>query len=737
MKFGLSEDQQLLRDSYARFFDTESSLRRVRAAMAAGGFDAPLWRGLAELGTFGMRVPAAVGGLELGTHDATIMMEEAGRMLASGPLAEALLAARLLATLGAAAQQNLLREVLAGGKVVTLAYHDLTTAPRQWLAGGAAADAAIARQGDAVVLVSLAADDRQPEPSLASSGIAEVDLARAPQSVLARGPVATSEFARALEEWKLLSAAALAGLAREAVRLASAYASERHAFGAPIGSYQALSHPLADLITDIEGGKHYTWKVIHAIAAGEADAGAHIPLALWWNARTAARAGIHALRTFGGYGLTTEYDIHLYNLRAKAWPLAYGDPERWLAQAGRRLYAGERCELPEVGTTSIDFDLGDDARALFRETDEFFRRNLTPEISAKAHYSWDGHHPLIHRKLAEANLLFPAWPKSKGGRGASPYARHAAAAAWEEHGWSGHAAGTTYMVAAMIDRFGSEQLQREVLQPILRGECVCSLGYTEPGCGSDVFAAQCRATRDGEGWRIDGTKMFTSGANLAAYVLLLTRTNPDVPKHKGLTTFIVPMNAPGISIQPVHTFQDERTNITFYDGVKVPDSYRLGEVDGGVKTMSAGLEMEHGGGGFVKVQHALVRAAEQLCRELQHDGRPLLADRGAQLRLARATAHHQIAEMLSLRALWSAEERLKLPAAGPMSKLFSSEKFLADASDLLDLTAPLSLSKRAGPAAFVNQCYRHAHGTTIYAGTSEIHRSMIAERALGLPRSRG
>lgn len=124
-----------------------------------------------------------------------------------------------------------------------------------------------------------------------------------------------------------------------------------------------------------------------------------------------------------------------------------------------------------------------------------------------------------------------------------------------------------------------------------------------------MFAAQCRAAPDGNGWRIDGTKMFTSGANLADYVLMLTRTNPDVAKHKGLTMFILPLKSEGVSVQPVFTFQDERTNITFYDSVFVPDSYRLGDVDGGVRTMSAGLELEHGGG-FFKSQFALLRSAE-------------------------------------------------------------------------------------------------------------------------------
>jgi alkylation response protein AidB-like acyl-CoA dehydrogenase len=293
------------------------------------------------------------------------------------------------------------------------------------------------------------------------------------------------------------------------------------------------------------------------------------------------------------------------------------------------------------------------------------------------------------------------------------------------------------MVAAIIDRFGSDELKREALEPILKGRAICSLGYSEPGSGSDVFAAQTKATPEGNGWRIDGTKMFTSGANISDFVLMLCRTNPEVPKHKGLTMFLVPMNAEGIAVQPVYTFQDERTNITFYDGVKIPDSWRLGDVDGGVRAMSAALELEHRGGGFSKAHGALIRHAEALAREIRFEGRPLIEDRAAQVRLAKAHAHLEVSEMLGLRALWGAQEKQDLPAAGPMAKLFSSEKFLEDGSDLIDLTAPLSLSKREKDAAYVNQSYRHAHGTTIYAGTSEIHRSMIAERALGMPRSRG
>ena len=734
MNFDISEDQQMMRETFARFFDDKSSIARVRAAQSAG-IDRDLWNGLAELGAFAIRVPESAGGMGLGTSDAVILMEEAGRTLATGPIAESLLAARLIAQFAGNGSAGLLDPVLAGQSVATIAYHDIAERPVQWVTGGAVADLVVARSGDSLVAISLSESDRQPEESLALSGVGELALGNLQKTVLARGPDAVAGFARAIEEWKMLSAAALSGLTQEAIRLAAAYACERQAFGQFIGTYQGISHPLADLRTEADGGRLLVWKAVHDIARGVDHADALISLAAWWNADTAARAVTQALRTFGGYGLTTEYDIHLFNLRAKQWPLAFGDPQRLLEEAGRRLYAGESTELPEVGEVVMDFDPGEEARALAQEVDEFFTATLTPELKARAHYSWDGHDPGVHKKLADARLLFPAWPREYGGREAAPYAMDAIRKVWEKHGWGGHAAGTTGMIGHIMRRFGTDKLKAEVLSRVAAGESICSLGYSEPGSGSDVFAAQCKATRDGDGWRINGTKMFTSGANIADYALMLTRTNPDVPKHKGLTMFVVPLKSEGVAVQPVYTFQDERTNITFYDNVYVLDSYRLGEVDGGVKVMAAALELEHGGG-FGKNQLALLEAAEELCREIEYGGRPLIEDVNAQSRLARTHVNAEVSELLGARALWAVTEKRPNAGFGPMAKLFSSEKFLSDARDLLDLTAPYSLSKRTGPAGFINQSYRHAHGTTIYGGTSEVHRSLIAEGALGLPRSR-
>ena len=735
MNFELSEDQRLMRESFARFLDANSSSERVRAAAASGGHDPQLWSGLAELGAFMLRIPEADGGLGLGLLDACVLMEEVGRTLAAGPIAETLVAARVLAMLAVDSQAEVLDTVQSGQSVLTLAAEDIATAPRQWLAGGAVATLVVARRGDDVVLVVLPAAPGG-EDNLASTPLAEVDLGAGDCVVLGTGDAALSLFDQALEERKLLVAMALSGLSREALRLAAEYACERVAFGQPIGTYQGISHPLADLITDVDGGKYFVRKTIRDLKDGAPEAGAEISLSLWWNAQTASRAVAQALHTFGGYGLSTEYDIHLYNLRAKDWPLVLGDPELFLEEAGRRLYAGESAALPDAGEVSIDFDLGDDAREMAIELRELFESVLTPELRAKAHYSFDGFDAGVHKKLAEAKLLFPAWPTEYGGREAAPYTISALRKVWEEFNWTTHATSTTMMVGTMIQKFGSDELKREVLDRIVSGDVICSLGFSEPSCGSDVFAAQTKATRDGDDWRINGSKMWTSGANIAQYVLMLTRTDPDVAKHRGLTLFVVPLDAEGIEVRPIHTFQDERTNVTYYDNVKVKDSYRLGEVNGGLKTMAAALELEHGGG-FARSQHAMVQHAETFCREITRAGRPLIEHSDARMRLARSRLHVYLSELFESRALWSTVQKQPNKAYGPMAKLFSSEKFLSDSRDLLDLTAPHSLSKRSGPAGALNLCYRHAQGTTIYGGTSEVHRSQIAERNLGLPRTRG
>jgi alkylation response protein AidB-like acyl-CoA dehydrogenase len=249
---------------------------------------------------------------------------------------------------------------------------------------------------------------------------------------------------------------------------------------------------------------------------------------------------------------------------------------------------------------------------------------------------------------------------------------------------------------------------------------------------------------EGDHWRIDGQKIFTSGANLAQYVFLLTRTNASAAKHKGLTMFLVPLDAPGIEIQPVHTLSDERTNVTYYNDVRVPDRYRVGEVDGGWGVIGYALQIEHGSGLVAGAQcfhlQDLARRAQQWARGAQRDGRPALADPRVREGLARVAMHAEMSFLLGRGALWCAATGRPDRGEGPMNKLFGTETLLTDAADLLELMAPDSLLRAGVEGAVAGGepefAYRLAAAATIYGGSSEIIRSIIAQQALGLPRSR-
>ena len=155
--------------------------------------------------------------------------------------------------------------------------------------------------------------------------------------------------------------------------------------------------------------------------------------------------------------------------------------------------------------------------------------------------------------------------------------------------------GTTAMVARAVVQFGSPELKDEVLSAhaVRRTYRLC-LGYTEPEGGSDVATCKTRAVRDGDGWIINGSKMFTSNAQNASYVFLVTNTDPDAPKHQSLTMFLVPLDTPGVEIQPLRTVDGDRTNITYYSDVRVDDKYRIGEVNGGWRVLREALNDEHG-----------------------------------------------------------------------------------------------------------------------------------------------
>ncbi|HDZ57828.1 MAG TPA: acyl-CoA dehydrogenase [Pseudomonas xinjiangensis] len=741
MNLFLTDEQKMLADSVARLFAKESSTLRVRAAESTG-FDPGLWDSLVAMGIPLLRLPEEAGGSGAGLLEAVLITEQAGRHLASVPLAEALPVAGLLAQLDTTAAADLL-ERIRDGALVTLAPLPQSGDQPVCLPALGVAEAVLLLDGKQLFSVNARHAIHQAD-NLGSDCLAIVQPGQLEQvtsrELVASGDSCYQLFQAAIEEWKLLKAAMLYGLAERAIQMAAEYSRERIQFGRPIGGYQGIAHPLADAITDMDGTRLLTWHAVSAISKGDNDAAALVSMAWWWATQAAPRATATALRTFGGYGVSVEYDIQLYYRRARAWSLLRGDPQTELDQIGRRLWStGTSYPLPNAGETDLEFGCGADAESFADEARAFFSSHLTEELQSHAHHSVDGYHAGFNRQLAEAGLLYPHWPEAFGGRGKSPFDMAALQEVFEEFNWQRITAPITNQVAQITMRFASEALKEEVLPRFGSGEALACLGFSEPTCGSDVFAARTRAevTETGD-WLINGQKIFTTAGNLADYIFLLVRTDPDAPKHAGLTLFLAPMNMPGIDVHPVHTLQDERTNITYLSDVRLSDHYRIGEVNQGVAVMAATLELEHGGDQYRISYSNMLRHALQWARTTRRGDRSRLDDDEVRRRLARVATHTTIARSLCYRAIWGVMHQVPGRAAfGPMSKVFSTEYYRRDASDLMELFAPQSLLQNQNDELeLIELGYRQSIGMTIYGGTSEIQRSLIAEQALGMPKSR-
>ncbi|MHB8466188.1 MAG: acyl-CoA dehydrogenase family protein [Acidimicrobiales bacterium] len=382
----------------------------------------------------------------------------------------------------------------------------------------------------------------------------------------------------------------------------------------------------------------------------------------------------------------------------------------------------------------MDFRLGDDSDALREEAREFLDAMLTPELIERMYRSGVSHDDDFYRQLAERRWLAPGWAEDMGGQGRDPIEVLAFSEELSRAGAPYVGSGTTMAVAKMLQAVGTEEQKRAILPRVMRAEILMVLGFSEPESGSDVAAAQTRAVRDGDEWVINGQKMFTTNAHIADYVFLLTRTNRDAAKHKGLTTFLVPMDQPGIEVQAVYTLSGERTNIVYFADVRVDDFWRIGDVDGGWKVMTASLQDEHGAA-FGGDSERLLTDVESWAR---HTAR--IADPDVRERLARAAAEVEVARLLQRRAAWMMHAGITPEAEAPMSKLFSSEAFVRQAEDFAELLGPDGLRSYFDPTApeggAIEHALRFSLGTTTYAGTSEVQRTIIAQRGLGLPRPR-
>jgi 3-oxocholest-4-en-26-oyl-CoA dehydrogenase alpha subunit len=388
----------------------------------------------------------------------------------------------------------------------------------------------------------------------------------------------------------------------------------------------------------------------------------------------------------------------------------------------------------------VDFRLGESSEMFRQEARAFLDEVFTDEMEDQIHRTGVHHNWDFHRALVERGWLAPGWPEEFGGQGRDPLEMLAFAEEFHRAGAPTYAVGTTLMVANIIRHIGTDEQKELILPPALGGETIIVLGFTEPESGSDVAAAQTRAVRDGDEWVVNGQKMFTTNAQEADYVFMLTRTNPDVPKHQGLTTFLVPLRQEGVEIQPVHTLSGERTNLTFYSDVRVDDSLRIGEVNGGWDVMKVGLTLERAGDqGGESIR--LLRAMEGWAgATVDDEGCARADDPDVRARLGRAAAENEVTTLLCRRCAW-VNESGRLPGVeGSMSKLFASEALTRQSADFVDLLGRDGIRSHGDPSApaggAADYDFRFALGTTTYGGTSEVQRNIIAQRGLGLPRSR-
>ncbi len=369
--------------------------------------------------------------------------------------------------------------------------------------------------------------------------------------------------------------------------------------------------------------------------------------------------------------------------------------------------------------------LSDEDQAFKDELCSFLREIVTDEVIARDRETGENFDEGVHLALGAAGYLAADFkPESDGGF--SPVRKRI----WDLEIGRLHTPwfhwGTTAMVARAVAQFGSPELQDEVLPRTLSGEFRLCLGYTEPEGGSDVATCKTRAVRDGDSWIINGSKMFTSNAQNAAYVFLITNTDPDAPKHQSLTMFLVPLDRPGVEIQPLRTVDGDRTNITYYSDVRVEDKYRIGEVNGGWTVLREALNDEHGTverdpDGLEKIaamSEHLVLLAEAVDKIAAHP----TADDSIKYRLGRSVA------------------RMEAAASTPeMFGRVAIAQTMRDVSpDLMDMSgtaSSLPVGTRGdvadGGAEYI---FRLAGPTGIYGGTLEVFRNMIAQHALGLGR---
>ncbi|MFQ5699402.1 MAG: acyl-CoA dehydrogenase family protein [Myxococcota bacterium] len=396
----------------------------------------------------------------------------------------------------------------------------------------------------------------------------------------------------------------------------------------------------------------------------------------------------------------------------------------------------------------MNFEFSPEQRAFLAEVDRFLEENHLDEVMDPTRENFaqlvdtPARRAFI-RKLGERGWLGITWPKEYGGQDGDGVYEYLLNERLASVGAPQIGKGVGIIGKTLI-RHGSEKLKREFLPRILRGEIEFAIGYSEPQAGSDAAAMALRATREhgpeGEGWRLTGQKIFTTSAHFADWYWVGARTDPDAPKHSGISLFLLPMDAPGLTVQSMPTIGEDTTNQVFFDQVWVSDEYRVGELNHGFQYISEALDLER----FTLFTFSPIEKRFRLLRDYVRsevrDGRPLREDPVLRRTIAQLATQVEVARVLGLRFVARSIQGGKPPTVEASTyKLFATQlsQRIADVSlDVAGASGQLRVREPEAPMqGRADSAYRATVVETIGGGSSEIQKNIISRRGLGLPRN--
>jgi alkylation response protein AidB-like acyl-CoA dehydrogenase len=392
----------------------------------------------------------------------------------------------------------------------------------------------------------------------------------------------------------------------------------------------------------------------------------------------------------------------------------------------------------------VDFEFSPEQDAFVKEVEAFLDAHDDPEIFdlTRENMAQIVDTPKRRAFMAEVGAqgwLGITWPTECGGKESDGVYEYLLNERLAARGGPQIGKGVGIIGKTLI-RHGNDTLKAEFLPKILRNEVEFAVGYSEPNAGSDAASMQLKATKVDGGWVLNGQKTWTTSAHFAEWYWLGARTDPDAPKHAGISLFLVPLDQAGITINAIWTMGDERTNEVYLDDVFVPDDHVVGEVNKGFQYISEALDLER----FTLFTFSPIAQRLELlvqyAKSARRDGRPLADDPVIRQRLARLATEAEVARLLGLKFVFSSSKGGAAPTAEASEyKLYATEysRRLADAS--MDIAGPGSQLRvhtdDAPMEGRAESTYRYTVIDTIGGGASEIQKNIIARRKLGLPKN--